>query len=57
MGTLAPKTFLDLIVNNYIGKREAISLLPALLGAFCDSRCSLLPFEDIDEFSNTVAEG
>lgn len=57
MGILAPETLLVLIVNNYTGRREAIFLLPALLGAFCSSRCSQSPCEDIGEFSNTLAEG
>lgn len=54
MGMLVSKTFLVLNVNNYIGNREAISLPPALLGAFCDGRCSPLPFEDIDDFSGRL---
>ena len=57
MGILAPKTLLVLTVNNYIGRREAIFVLPTHLGAFCSSRCSQLPFETIDDFSNTLAEG
>lgn len=54
MGMLVSKTFLVLVVNNYIGNREAISLPPALLGAFCNGRCSPLPLEDIDDFSGRL---
>lgn len=54
MGILVQKTFWVFIVNEYISRKEAISILPALLGALCGSRCSLLSFENIDEFSNTL---
>lgn len=57
MGILAPKTLLVLIVNNYIGRREATFVLPTRFGAFCSSRCSLLPFEDINEFSSALPKG
>lgn len=55
MNIPAPKTFLVLIVSDYIGKKEATSVLPALLGALYGSRCPLLAFKNIDKFSDTLA--
>ena len=53
MSILVPKTFLVFIVNEYIGRKEATSIPPALLGTLRGSRCPLLSFENINGFSNT----
>lgn len=53
MSIPVPETSLVSIVNEYMGRKEATSIPPALLGTLRGSRCPLLSFENISEFSNT----